>query len=213
MKILEKLEKCGIVPVVVLDRVEDAKPLAKALIDGGIDIAEVTFRTDAAEESIRIMSKEFPNMLIGAGTVLTVEQLEKAYDAGAKFIVSPGFDPNIIKKAQKLNIPVFPGAVTPTEIINALNEGLEIIKFFPAGNYGGLKTLKALTAPFTNIKFIPTGGINLDNLKEFIEFDKIIAVGGSWVCPTNLINEQKFEEITRLSKESRKIVDSIRNNN
>lgn len=210
MKILEKLEKCGIVPVVVLDRVEDAKPLAKALIDGGIDIAEVTFRTDAAEESIRIMSKEFPNMLIGAGTVLTVEQLEKAYDAGAKFIVSPGFDPNIIKKAQKLNIPVFPGAVTPTEIINALNEGLEIIKFFPAGNYGGLKTLKALTAPFTNIKFIPTGGINLDNLKEFIEFDKIIAVGGSWVCPTNLINEQKFEEITILSKKSREIINSIR---
>ena len=210
MSIKDRFKQCGIVPVVVVENVEDASPLAKALIDGGIDIAEVTFRTAAAEETIRIMSEQYPDMLVGAGTVLTEEQLVKAVEAGAKFIVSPGFDANIVKKAQELGVMILPGAVTPTEIIQAINSGLDTIKFFPAGNYGGLKTIKSLSAPFRNIEFIPTGGVNADNLKDFLEFDKIVAVGGSWICPTNLVDEKNFEEITRLSKEARDIVDSIR---
>ncbi len=210
MTLLDRFEKCGIVPVVVIDKIEDAKPLAKALLDGNIDIAEVTFRTSCAGEAIEQISKAYPEMLVGAGTVLTIDQLEAAYKAGAKFIVSPGFDCQIVKRSKELGLPIFPGAVTPTEIINALNENLNIIKFFPAGNYGGLKTLKALSGPFTNVKFIPTGGVNNDNLEDFIKFDKIIAVGGSWVCPAKLVNEGNFKEITRLSKQASDIVKKYR---
>lgn len=210
MTVNERIERCGIVPVVVLDDKEDAISLAKALIKGGIDVCEVTFRTDAAKESIEHISLEVPEMLVGAGTVLTIKQLEMAVESGAKFIVSPGYDSKIVKRAKELKVDVFPGVVTPTEIINALNDGLDIVKFFPAGSFGGLKTIKALSGPFTNVRFMPTGGVNSSNLKEFLEFDKIFAVGGSWICDKKLVKEKKFDEITRLSKEARDIFKSVR---
>lgn len=202
MSTIEKIKACGIVPVIALDRAEDAVKLAKALVAGGITVAEVTFRTDAAEESIAKITKEVPEMLVGAGTVLTTEQVETAVKAGAKFIVSPGTDLDVIRKAKELDVVMLPGAVTPTEIIMGLKEGIKIFKFFPAGNYGGLKTIKALAGPFGNISFVPTGGVSAANLAEYLAFDKIEAVGGSWMCPKNLINEGKWEEITKLSKEA-----------
>lgn len=210
MNTIERVRKCGIVPVIALDRVEDAVPLAKALVAGGIDVAEVTFRTDAAEESILRISKEVPEMLVGAGTVLTIEQTERAVKAGAKFIVSPGTDLDVIRKAKELDVVMLPGAVTPTEIIMGLKEGIEIFKFFPAGNYGGLKTIKALAAPFGKITFIPTGGISSDNLAEYLEFSKIEAIGGSFMCPKDLINSGNWDEITRLSKEAVDIRKKVR---
>lgn len=211
MKILENIKNCGIVPVVVLDKLEDAKPLAEAFLENEINIMEITFRTSIAKDIIALLSKDYPNMIIGAGTVLTLEQLEDAVNSGAKFIVSPGFDLKIVKKAKELNIPVFPGAVTPSEIIQAINAGLNIIKFFPSENYGGLKTIKSLSAPFKDITFIPTGGINEKNLKEYISFDKIVAVGGSWICPSNLIKQGDFKEISKLCKEAKEIINSVRN--
>lgn len=212
MSITKRLEQCGIVPVVVLDDVKDAVPLAEALLAGGIDVAEITFRTKAAEESIKQISENVPEILVGAGTVLTMDQLERAYQAGAKFIVSPGFDINIVKRAKELNLAMFPGGVTPTEIIQILNESLDTVKFFPAGNYGGLKTMKSLAAPFGDVKFMPTGGVNASNLKEFLEFDKIVAVGGSWICDKKLVADGNFAEITKLCKEAKEIFNSVRGN-
>lgn len=189
---------------------EDAVPLAKALVAGGINVAEVTFRTAAAEESIARITQEVPGMLVGAGTVLTIEQVEKAVKAGAQFIVSPGSDVDVIRKAKELNVIMLPGVVTPTEIITGLKEGLEIFKFFPAGNYGGLKTIKSLTGPFNKITFIPTGGVSTANMTEYLEFNKIEAVGGSWMCPKDLINAGNWDEITKLSKEAVEIFHKVR---
>jgi 2-dehydro-3-deoxyphosphogluconate aldolase/(4S)-4-hydroxy-2-oxoglutarate aldolase len=210
MNTIEKIRKCGIVPVIALDRVEDAVPLARALVAGGINVAEVTFRTDAAEESIARIAKEVPEMLVGAGTVLTIEQAEKAVKAGAQFLVSPGSDVEVIRKAKELNVIMLPGVVTPSEIMIGLKEGLEIFKFFPAGNYGGLKTIKALAGPFTKITFIPTGGVSTSNMTEYLEFNKIEAVGGSWMCPKELINAGNWDEITRISKEAIEIFHKTR---
>lgn len=200
MSIYEKIVKNKIVPVVKLDRVSDAVPLGKALLDGGLPIAEVTFRTDAAKESIEVMSKELPDLLVGAGTIINVEQARDAIDAGAKFLVSPGFSKEVVDFAKENNVPIFPGACTPTEIMEIIGAGLDIVKFFPAKQYGGLDTMKALAAPFPSIKFMPTGGINLSNVKEFLAFDKIIACGGSWMVPGDLINKGDFAEITKLTK-------------
>lgn len=210
MDTLERVRKCGIVPVVALDDAKDAVPLAKALVAGGIDIAEVTFRTAAAEESIARISKEVPEMLVGAGTVLTPQQVETAVNAGAKFIVSPGMDVDVIRKAKELQVMMLPGAVTPSEIMMGLKEGIEIFKFFPAGNYGGLKTIKALAGPFPKITFIPTGGVSASNLAEYLAFTKIEAVGGSWMCPKELVVSGDFDEITKLSKEAVEIRNKIR---
>jgi len=210
MNTIEKIRKCGIVPVIALDRVEDAVPLARALVAGGINVAEVTFRTDAAEESIARIAKEVPEMLVGAGTVLTIEQAEKAVKAGAQFLVSPGSDVEVIRKAKELNVIMLPGVVTPSEIMIGLKEGLEIFKFFPAGNYGGLKTIKALAGPFNKITFIPTGGVSTSNMTEYLEFNKIEAVGGSWMCPKELINAGNWDEITRISKEAIEIFHQTR---
>lgn len=202
MNTIERIRKFRIIPVIALDRGEDAVPLAKALIAGGIYVAEITFRTDTAEESIARIRKEVPEMLVGAGTVLTSEQAERAVKAGAKFIVSPGTDIDVIRKAKELDVFMLPGAVTPSEIIIGLKEGIQIFKFFPSENYGGLKTIKALAAPFGKTTFIPTGGISMTNLTEYLEDNKIEAVGGSFVCPKKLINSGNWEEITRLSKEA-----------
>ena len=163
-KVLEEISKIGIVPVIALDRVEDAAPLAKALCDGGLPCAEVTFRTDAAEESIRIMATEFPEMLVGAGTVLTTEQVDRAVNAGAKFIVSPGLNPKIVKYCVEKGILITPGCANPSDVEQALEHGLEVVKFFPAEQAGGLNYIKAIAAPYVGLKFMPTGGINAKNL-------------------------------------------------
>jgi len=210
MSLHKIIENSGIIPVVVLDDAAKAVPLAKALLAGGINICEITFRTAAAEESIRQIALNVPEMIVGAGTVLTKEQLKAATDAGAKFIVSPGSDLEVIRYAKELGVYMLPGAVTPTEVMQLIKEDIKVIKFFPAENYGGLKTIKALSAPFPNIKFVPTGGVSLSNLTTYLEFDKIAAVGGSWLCTKDLITNDKWDEITKLSKEAMDIFRTVR---
>lgn len=201
-EILQKIQKIGIVPVVKLDDAKDAKPLAKALCDGGLPCAEVTFRTACAAEAIKIMTDEFPEMLVGAGTVLTTEQVDAAVAAGAKFIVSPGLNPKIVKYCVDKGIPVTPGTTNPSDIEQAIELGLEVVKFFPAEAAGGLKMIKAMAAPYVNMKFMPTGGINAANLCEYLDFPKIIACGGSWMVSDALVKAGRFDEITALTKEA-----------
>ena len=210
MSLYKIIENCGVIPVVVLEDAANAVPLAKALLAGGINICEITFRTAAAEEAIRQISLNVPDMIVGAGTVITKEQAKAATDAGAKFIVSPGSDLEVIRYAKELGVYMLPGAVTPTEVMQLIKEDIKVIKFFPAENYGGLKTIKALSAPFPNIKFVPTGGVSLSNLTAYLEFDKIAAVGGSWLCTKDLITNGKWDEITKLSKEAMDIFKSVR---
>lgn len=200
--ILEQISKIGIVPVIALNDAKDAKPLAKALCDGGLPVAEVTFRTDAAEESIRIMAQEFPEMLVGAGTVLTIEQVDRAVAAGAKFIVSPGLNPKVVKYCVQKGITITPGCANPSDIEQALECGLEVVKFFPAEAAGGLDMIKAMSAPYTKVKFMPTGGINAKNLTTYLNFNKIIACGGSWMVNKDLISAGEFDKITALTKEA-----------
>lgn len=203
MKTLEEqFYDYAVVPVVVLDDADDAAPLAEALIKGGLPCAEVTFRTEAAEESIRIMSEKYPEMLVGAGTVLTTEQVNRAVAAGAKFIVSPGFDPEIVDYCMEKNIPVFPGCVSPSEVAQAVKRGLKVVKFFPAEQAGGLAMLKAMAAPYTMLKFMPTGGINTKNLKEYLGFSKILCCGGSWMVKGDMIKNKEFDKITEMTKEA-----------
>lgn len=203
MKTLEEqFYDYAVVPVVVLDDAEDAAPLAEALVKGGIPCAEVTFRTEAAEESIRIMSEKYPEMLVGAGTVLTTEQVDRAVAAGAKFIVSPGFDPEIVDYCMEKNIPVFPGCVSPSEVAQAVKRGLKVVKFFPAEQAGGLAMLKAMAAPYTMLKFMPTGGINTKNLKEYLGFSKILCCGGSWMVKGDMIKNKEFDKITEMTREA-----------
>lgn len=209
-KVLEELGGYGIVPVVVLNRVEDAKPLANALCEGGLKCAEVTFRTDAAEESIRVMTTEFPDMLVGAGTVLTIEQVDRAVAAGAKFIVSPGFDPEIVDYCIEKDIPVVPGCITPSEVAQGVKRGLEVVKFFPAEQAGGLAMLKAMAAPYTTMKFMPTGGISAKNLSEYLSFKKIIACGGSWMVKADLVDAGDYDRIIELTKEAVELVKAAR---
>lgn len=210
IKVLEEIQKLGIVPVVVIDDVKDAEPLAKALCDGGLPCAEVTFRTDAAEESIRIMSEKFPQMLIGAGTVLTTEQVDRAVAAGAKFIVSPGLNPRIVKYCVEKNIPITPGCSSASDIEQALENGLEVVKFFPAEPAGGLPMIKALAAPYVGVKFMPTGGISAGNVREYLKYDRILACGGSWMVKGDLVKAGDFEKITELTKEAVEIVKESR---
>lgn len=209
-KVLEEIGKIGIIPIVVINDKSKSKDLANALIKGGLSCAEVTFRTDAAEDSIKIMAKEYPNLLVGAGTVLTIEQVERAVGAGAKFIVSPGFNPKVVSYCIKNNYPVCPGIMTPSELEAALDMGLNVVKFFPAEQAGGLKMIKAMSAPYTMMKFMPTGGINAVNVKDYLAFDKILACGGSWMVKGDLIKDGKFEEIEKLTKEASEIVKNIR---
>ncbi len=210
MNVSETIQKMGVVPVVVLNDAKDAAPLAKALVEGGLPCAEVTFRTDAAEESIRIMASEFPEMLVGAGTVLTIEQVDRAVLAGAKFIVSPGFDPEIVDYCIEKNIPIYPGCITPSEIAQAVKRGLKVIKFFPAEQFGGVSTIKALAAPYTGIKFMPTGGVSAKNLESYLSFNRIVACGGSWMVKGDLVKAGKFDEIKVLVEEAVQLVENIR---
>ncbi len=199
---LVKLSQIGIVPVVALNDIKDARPLAKALCDGGLPCAEVTFRTDCAEEAIRVMTTEFPQMFIGAGTVLTTEQVDRAVGAGARFIVSPGLNPEVVKYCVDKNIPVTPGCANPSDIEQALALGLDVVKIFPAEAIGGLKLIKSMAAPYVNMKFMPTGGINTKNLNDYLAYDRIVACGGSWMVSGDLVKAGKFDEITALTKEA-----------
>ena len=203
---LNRFTEVGIIPVVVMNDAKDAEPLGKALMEGGLPAAEVTFRTDAAEESIRIMAEKFPDMLVGAGTVLTIEQVDRAVAAGAKFIVSPGFDPEIVKYCLEKDIPVCPGIQTPTELIQAVKLGLDHVKFFPAENAGGLSMINAVGAAFPNVKFMPTGGINSTNVVDYLKSSRIFCCGGSWMVKGDLIKAGDFDKIKSLVAEAAAIV-------
>lgn len=209
-EVLKKIGEIGIIPVVVLDDAKDAEPLAKALIDGGLPCAEVTFRTAAAEEAIRKMSTAYPDLFVGAGTVLTVEQANRAVDAGAKFIVSPGLNPEVVKYCVQRGIPVCPGTCTPSDIEQALALGLDVVKFFPAEPAGGLGFIKAIAAPYTGVKFMPTGGISAKNVREYLAYDRILACGGSWMVKNDLVKAGDFEKITELVREAADIVKEVR---
>ena len=206
----ERFHEVGVVPVVVLEDVKDAVPLAQALVEGGLPCAEVTFRTAAAEESIRLMTEKFPEMLVGAGTVLTTEQVDAAVKAGAKFIVSPGFDPEIVDYCLKKEIPVLPGCISPSEVAQAVKRGLKTVKFFPAEQAGGVAMIKAMAAPYTGLKFMPTGGINATNVKEYLAYDKILACGGSWMVKGSLVEAGEFDKIEAMTKEAVEIVKEVR---
>ncbi len=210
MSVSDKIKEIGIIPIVVIHDLKDAKPLANALVEGGLPCAEVTFRTEVAEETIRIMTSEFPEMLVGAGTVLTPEQVDRAMNAGAQFIVSPGFDPMVVDYCISKNIPIYPGCITPSDIIQAVNKGIKVIKFFPAESFGGISTIKALSAPFADIKFMPTGGISAKNLENYLIFDRIIACGGSWMVKEDLVKAGKFAEIRQSAEEAVQLVAAIR---
>lgn len=206
MRLIDKIAELKVVPVVKLDSAKDALPVAEALCEGGLPVAEITFRTDAAEEAIRKISADCKDILVGAGTVINVEQAKRALDAGAKFIVTPGISRSVIEFAKDNNVDIFPGACTPAEIMTALEYDLPVVKFFPAKQYGGLDTIKSLAAPFPQIKFMPTGGVNAGNILEFLAFDKIIACGGSWMVKDSFIRNGDFETIVRLTKEVMDIV-------
>jgi 2-dehydro-3-deoxyphosphogluconate aldolase / (4S)-4-hydroxy-2-oxoglutarate aldolase len=210
MTITEQFKEYGVVPVVVLNDAKDALPLAKALVEGGLACAEVTFRTDAAEESIRLMSEAYPDMLVGAGTVLTIDQVNRAVNAGAKFIVSPGFDPEIVDYCLEKNIPVLPGCITPSEVAQAVKRGLKVVKFFPAEQAGGVAMIKAMAAPYTMVKFMPTGGISTKNLADYLGCDKILCCGGSWMVKGDMIKAGEFDKITAMTKEAVEKVKEIR---
>ena len=200
----------GVVPVVVLDDAKDTVPTAKALLAGGVNVMEITFRTAAAADSIKAVAESCPKMLVGAGTVVTLDQCKNALGYGAKFIVSPGFDPEVVSWCVERNVPITPGCVTLTEIMAAMKLGLNVVKFFPAGVYGGLKAMKTLSAPFGSVRFIPTGGVDAKNLKEYLEAPFVHAVGGSWLCPKKEIATGNFDAITALCKEASQIVKEVR---
>ena len=207
----QRISDIGIVPVIKLNHPErDAVGLAKALCEGGVPVAEVTFRAAGADKAIKLMKEACPDMLVGAGTVTTTEQIDKVIEAGGDFIVTPGFDPELVAYAQKKNLPIFPGCTTASEYHQALKFGLEVIKFFPAEQSGGLAKIKALSAPFPQFKVMPTGGISLKNLKDYISAPVIAACGGSYMVTADLIDNNKWDEITELCKKSREIVEEAR---
>jgi 2-dehydro-3-deoxyphosphogluconate aldolase/(4S)-4-hydroxy-2-oxoglutarate aldolase len=199
---LKRLGEYGVVPVVKIEKAADAADLGRALAAGDLPVAEITFRTAAAEEAIRTINREVPEVLLGAGTVLSVEQAKKALGAGAKFIVAPGFNPKVVDFCIGQGVPVIPGVCTPSEIEQALERGLEVLKFFPAGASGGLDFLKAIAAPYGGVQFVPTGGVDPSNLKEYISFNRVHAVGGTWIAKDTMIAAGKFDEITKLAREA-----------
>ncbi len=198
--ILEKISRIGIVPVIKIDRIEDAEPLAKALCEGGLPVAEVTFRTEHAKQAMQIINEKFPDMILGAGTVLTTRQVDDAIEAGAKFIVSPGLNPEIVRHCQSKNIMILPGCANASDIEAALSFGLTTVKFFPAEPLGGLKMIKALAAPYVNVNFMPTGGIKENNICEYLAYDRIVACGGTWMIDSKLIANGEFDKIKELTQ-------------
>jgi len=208
VKELDKVFQHQIIPVIAIQEAELASPLAEALVAGGLPCAEITFRTAAAKSVIKTMADR-GDMLVGAGTVLTIAQAQEAVDVGATFIISPGFNPKVVEYCLAKSIPVIPGIATPTEIQQAIEFGLEMVKFFPAEAFGGLNTLKAISAPFNKMKFIPTGGINTDNICDYLNYPKVVAVGGSWMASISMISNKQFEDIARLTSEAVALVASI----
>jgi 2-dehydro-3-deoxyphosphogluconate aldolase/(4S)-4-hydroxy-2-oxoglutarate aldolase len=208
--VLTQIEQFGVVPVVAIDAVDHALGLGRALIDGGLPCAEITFRTAAAADAIQAMTSNYPEMLVGAGTVLTVAQAQKAADAGARFVVTPGFDAAVVDWCIERDMPVTPGVMTPTEINMALNKGLTELKFFPAETAGGVKTLKAISGPYGGVRFIPTGGINAANLTDYLRLPVVIACGGSWLVKKQLIADGEFDRIAELTAEAIEIVKTAR---
>lgn len=204
--ILRRINLAGLVPVVVIDEPGRVVPAAKALLDGGLDCMEITLRTQAAIDAIKAVRNEYPDMLVGAGTVLGIDEAKQSIQAGAQFIVSPGLNPDLVSWCSENDIPVTPGCVTPTEIEWAMKLGLNVLKFFPAGIYGGIKGCKALHGPYRTISFIPTGGVSLNNLHEYVDKPYIHAVGGSWLCPSDCINNGNYEMITNNTSDSIKIL-------
>jgi len=209
-QLLEKIQKMGVVPVVAIENAADAPKLGQALSAGSLPCAEITFRTAAAPEAIRLMAEECPDVLVGAGTVLTVEQAQTAVANGAKFIVTPGFDAAVVDWCIANEVPITPGVMTPTEINMALNKGLRALKFFPAEAAGGIKTLKAIAAPYGGVRFIPTGGVSPQNLGDYLALPAVLACGGSWLVTKQLISAGEFETITRLAQEAAAIVNEVR---
>ncbi len=208
--VMERIRDCYVMPVTVVEDVKDAVPTAHALLAGGIDVMEITLRTDAALESIKAVAEHVPDVLVGAGTVTSLEQGREAVACGAKFIVSPGLDVNLVNWCVENQIPVIPGCVTPTEIMQALPTGLKIFKFFPANVYGGLKAMKALSGPFVGTRFIPTGGVSAETLDDYLAAPFVYAVGGSWICSKKDISEGNFKRIEALSREARDKVTAAR---
>ncbi len=200
MDMIEQIKSEKIVPVVKLENAKDAMPLAEALMEGGINVMEITFRTAAAAECISTIAKEFPNIILGAGTVLTLDQLEAAADAGSTFMVSPGFNPKVTEAALKRGFPILPGVISPAEVEQAMNFGLTTLKFFPASIAGGIPMLKTFNAVYPMVNFMPTGGLNNDNFIDYLSCPNVIACGGSWMVAPKLIEEGNFSEVTRLSK-------------
>ena len=209
-KLIEKIENTGIVPVVKIDDAKDAVQLASALKNGGLNCAEITFRTAAAEEAIRLIAQSHPDMLIAAGTVLTPEQADKAMAAGAGFIVSPGLNPVVVKHCLDKGYPIIPGVCTPSEVELGMSFGLKYLKFFPAEAAGGVKMIKAMAAPYTNVRFMPTGGINTSNVADYLNCKAVFACGGSWMVPSDKISAGKFDEIEKLTAEAAKLLKEIR---
>jgi 2-dehydro-3-deoxyphosphogluconate aldolase/(4S)-4-hydroxy-2-oxoglutarate aldolase len=208
--IFEDFYKVGIIPVLEIESALHAKPLAESLYAGGLPVAEITLRTDAALDSIRAIAREVAGVLVGAGTVINREQAEAACEAGAQFLVSPGMVEEVVEWAQENHVPVLAGAVTPSEMIRGLNLGLNILKFFPAETLGGLKAIKAMSDPFPQLRFIPTGGVKLENVADYLQMEKIHAVGGSWMAKRQMIADGKFDEITRMAKEASDVVKQVR---
>ena len=208
--IYDRIYETGIIPVIKIEDAANAVPLAKALIDGGLPAAEITFRTSAAADAIKAITEAFPDMVVGAGTVLNAEQADAAKAAGAQFIVSPGLNPEVVKWCQAHEVPVIPGIVTPTEMEQAIGLGLTMVKFFPAEPAGGLKYIRAIAAPYTMMKFMPTGGINPQNVREYLAYDRIAACGGSWMVKNTMIENNEFDRIEELVKEAVEIVKESR---
>ncbi|MEA5096176.1 putative KHG/KDPG aldolase [bioreactor metagenome] len=207
---ISEISKTGIVPVIKLTKIENSERLAEALLNGGVNVAEITFRAAGAENVIRRITKNFPDMIVGAGTVVNLEQARSAAEAGAKFVVSPGIDEEIVKWTQDNGLVPLPGCVTPTEIMIAVRFGINVVKFFPAAQYGGVDTIKALSGPFESLRFIPTGGISIGNLAEYAGEEKVAACGGSFMVSSKLLEEEKWNEITEICIEARNIIELAR---
>ncbi len=212
MDALERLGRIGVVPVVKIERAADAPKLAEALLRGGLPCAEITFRTEAAEEAIRLIAEACPELLVGAGTVLSRGQAQRAVDAGAGFVVSPGFDPLVVDCCLNQSVAVIPGIATPTEALMGLERGLRVLKFFPAESLGGLPMLEAISAALVGLKFIPTGGISASNMAAYLKSPVVHAVAGSWLATSKMISSGAFADITRLAQEAIAVVHSARGN-
>jgi len=211
-ELFEKMEQCGVVPVIAIESKELALPMVDALVKGGLPVAEITFRTEAAADVIALLKKERPDVFLGAGTITSIDQLMKARDCGAAFGVTPGFNPEVVKKAVKIGFPLFPGVLTPSEIEQGLSMGLKVLKYFPAEASGGVSMLKAVSGPYSHlgVRFIPTGGINIKNLEDYLRLPQVIVCGGTWIAKKDVISARKWDEIERHAAEVVQLVSKIR---